>query len=71
MVLIDSVVRHIPEVLWNPQSLEEDSFSKKLGRQKEYPVYTRPEKILWLEVPEVLRSWNHKKIEDWKQDNLS
>jgi len=26
--------------------LEEDSFSKKLDRQKEYPVYTRPEKIL-------------------------
>lgn len=71
MVFIDSIVRHIPEVLWNPESLEEESFSKKLGRQKEYPVYTRPEKILWLEVPEVLRSGDHKKIEIWKQDNLS
>ena len=70
MVFIDSIVRHIPEVLWNPQSLEEDSFSKKLDRQKEYPVYTRPEKILWLEVPEVLRSWNHRKIQDWKNNNL-
>jgi len=57
MVLIDSIVRHIPEVLWNPQSLQEDSFSEKLHRQKEYPVYTRPEKILGLEVPAVLRSW--------------
>lgn len=70
MVLIDSIVRHIPAVLWNAQSLEEDSFSKKLGRQKEYPVYTRPDKILWLEVPAVLRGGNHKEIEKWKHDNL-
>lgn len=70
MVFIDSVVRHIPNVLWNEESLQEDSFSIKLGRQKEYPVYTRPEKFLWLEVPPVLRSGDHKKIEKWKQDNL-
>ncbi len=71
MVFIDSLIRHIPEVLWNPQSLEEDSFSKKLDRQKEYPVYTRPEKFLWLSVPSVLLSGNHKQIEIWKKDNLS
>ncbi len=70
MVFIDSIVRHIPQVLWNPQSLEEDSFSKKLDRQKEYPVYTRPENILWLDVPAVLRSGNHQEIEDWKKNNL-
>ena len=70
MVFIDSIVRHIPWVLWNKQSLEEESFSQKLGRQKEYPVYTRPEKILWLNVPEVLLNWDHRKIELWKQGNL-
>gem|GEM_PF-1207374 len=42
MVLIDVLVRQIPGVLGNPLSFEEESFSEKLNRQKEYPVYTRP-----------------------------
>ncbi len=70
-VFIDALVRNIPEVLWNTDSLEEESFSEKLGRQKEYPVYTRPEEFMWKKVPEVLLSWNHKEIEKWKKDNLS
>mgnify|MGYP001942319392 CR=1 FL=1 len=70
MVFIDSLVRNIPGVLWNKDSLEEDSFSKKFDRQKEYPVYTRPREFMWLEVPEVLFSGNHKKIEEWKKNNL-
>lgn len=69
-VLIDSLVRNINWVLWNKNSLEEDSFSKKFNRQKEYPVYTRPETFNWKVVPEVLLSWNHKKIEEWKTNNL-
>ena len=69
-VFIDSLVRHIPGVLWNKESLEEDSFSEKFNRQKEYPVYTRPEIFNWKEVPKVLLSWNHKKIEEWKINNL-
>jgi tRNA (guanine37-N1)-methyltransferase len=70
-VLIDSLLRHEPWVLWNIESLEEDSFSKKLGRQKEYPVYTRPENFKWKKVPDILLSWNHKEIENWKKNNLS
>jgi tRNA (guanine37-N1)-methyltransferase len=70
MVFIDSFVRNIPEVLWNPESLEEESFSKKLHRKKEYPVYTRPSEFRWLKVPDVLTSWNHKEIEKWKFNNL-
>ena len=70
MVFLDSLVRHIPWVLWNQESLLEDSFSKKLDRQKEYPVYTRPQEFLWLRVPDVLVSWNHKEIEKWKRENL-
>ncbi len=69
-VFIDSLVRHIPGVLWNKNSLEEDSFSKKFNRQKEYPVYTRPEIFNWKEVPSILLSWDHKRIEEWKNDNL-
>ena len=69
-VFIDSLLRHIPWVLWNKQSLEEDSFSKKFNRQKEYSVYTRPEEFKNLKVPWVLLSWNHKEIEVWKNNNL-
>lgn len=71
MVFIDNLVRQIPNVLWNSNSLDEDSFSIKLNRQKEYPQYTKPRIFEWIEVPEVLISWNHKEIEKWKKNNLS
>jgi len=70
-VFLDSLLRHIPWVLWNSDSLEEDSFSKKLNRQKEYPVYTRPKEFMWKSVPLVLFSGNHGEIEKWKKENLS
>lgn len=69
-VFIDSFVRNIPNVLWNKMSLEEDSFSKKFDRKREYPVYTRPKTFKWLDVPKILLSWNHKEIESWKKNNL-
>jgi tRNA (guanine37-N1)-methyltransferase len=71
MVFIDSLVRHIPGALWNIQSLEEESFSQQLNRQKEYPVYTKPKEFRWFKVPDVLYSWNHGEIEKWKKDHLS
>jgi len=70
MVFLDAIIRTIPWVLGNDQSFLEDSFSKKLNRQKEYPVYTRPKVFMWLEVPSVLTSWNHKEIDKWKKNNL-
>ncbi len=70
MVFIDNLVRQIPKVLWNKTSLEEESFSQKLNRQKEYPQYTKPRIFEWKKVPEVLFSWNHKEIEKWKKNNL-
>ncbi len=70
-VFIDAIVRHIPWTLWNQKSLEEDSFSEKFCRQKEHPVYTRPSNFKWMKVPEILLSWNHYKIEQWKKENLS
>ncbi len=70
MVFLDALLRHIPWVLWNKLSLEEDSFSKNLDRKKEYPVYTRPEKFMWKKVPSILLSWNHQEIEKWKKNNL-
>jgi tRNA (guanine37-N1)-methyltransferase len=69
-VFIDAFVRNIPWVLWNKESLEEESFSKKLNRQKEYSHYTKPRVFRWKKVPDVLFSWNHKEIEKWKKENL-
>ena len=69
-IFIDSIVRNIPEVLWNKKSLEEESFSKFFNRQKEHPVYTRPKLFENMEVPQILTSWNHKEIEKWKFNNL-
>lgn len=68
-VLIDALVRHIPWVLWNEMSLEEESFSLKLNRQKEYPVYTKPQEFRGLKVPDVLISGHHGEIEKWKKNN--
>ena len=69
-VLIDSIVRLIPGALWSSISHEEESFSVKLARQKEYPVYTRPADFRNHKVPDILISGNHKKIEEWKNNNL-
>ena len=66
MIMIDSISRQIPGVLGNFDSREEERISA--GR-----YYTRPEKITWKKkeyaVPEVLISGNHKKIEQWKNEN--
>lgn len=69
-VYIDALIRHIPWVLGNSKSLEEDSFSEKFDRQKEHPVYTRPQEYKGENVPEVLLSGDPKKIEAWKHSNL-
>lgn len=71
MVFLDSLIRLIPWVLWNKESYLEDSFSKKLNRQKEYSVYTRPEIFEWKGVPKVLLSWNPVLIQTWKKNNLT
>lgn len=65
MVLIDSVSRYVEGVL-NKESTKEESFSNGL---LEYSQYTRPEIFLGKEVPEVLKSGNHKKIEEWRRNN--
>jgi tRNA (guanine37-N1)-methyltransferase len=57
-------------VLGSSISHEEESFSAKLGRQKEYPVYTRPQDFKGQRVPDILISGDHKKIDIWKQDNI-
>jgi len=63
MVLIDSIVRLIPGVLGDARSASTESFENNL---LEYPQYTRPAIFRGFEVPEVLLSGNHKKIEEWR-----
>ncbi len=63
MVVIDSVVRLLPEVLGNEESHMKDSFSTGL---LEHPHYTRPADFRGMKVPDVLLSGNHKLIEEWR-----
>lgn len=63
LVLIDGIIRLLPGVLGNMQSLTEESFESGL----EYPQYTRPLEYNGFKVPEVLVSGNHKSIKEWKE----
>ena len=63
LILIDSISRLIPGVLNQNESFEEESFKDNL---LEYPHYTRPREFMDMEVPEVLLSGNHKKIDEWR-----
>ena len=63
LVLIDTVVRLIPGVLGNPDSLTDESFERSL---LEYPQYTKPKKWEKKDVPDVLLSGDHAKIKDWR-----
>ena len=62
-VVIDAIVRLLPGVLGNLNSLTEESFEKCL---LEYPQYTKPQKWEGKEVPDVLLTGDHKKIKDWR-----
>ena len=69
-VLVEGCIRLIPGVLGQPQSLLEESFSNIL---LEYPHYTRPQ--TWEdiqgnkhEVPDVLTSGHHEKIDKWRKE---
>ncbi len=69
-IFIDGIARLIPGVLGKPESHEEESFSKKIGRKNiEYPHYTRPENFQGIKVPEILLSGHHAKIEEWRKLN--
>lgn len=65
LVMTDSIVRLIPGVLGDAESSLSDSFQSDL---LEGPVYTRPAEFKGLTVPEILRSGDHKKVEQWKHD---
>lgn len=63
MVIIDAVVRLIPDVLGGNGSLKDESFTNGI---LEYPQYTRPAEFRGMKVPEILVSGNHRKVEEWR-----
>lgn len=67
LVMIEAVVRLLPEVIGNPQSHQDDSHSPERGSLLEGPSYTRPPSWRGLDVPEVLLSGDHARIEAWRR----
>jgi tRNA (guanine37-N1)-methyltransferase len=64
MVLVDCLVRLLPGVLGDKNSLKFESFKDNL---LEYPQYTRPANFRGMKVPAILLSGDHKKIEIWRK----
>jgi len=62
-VIIDSILRLVPGILGNEQSIDDESFENGL---LEYPQYTKPQ--IWESkcIPDVLLSGDHAKIKDWR-----
>jgi tRNA (guanine37-N1)-methyltransferase len=67
MVLVDSITRLLPGVLSKENAPKDESFS--LGESLlEYPQYTKPQSYKAMDVPEILLSGNHQKIQDWRMN---
>lgn len=64
MLLIDTVIRLIPEVLGDETSSKYDSFNE--SGLLEYPQYTRPREFRGMKVPDILLSGNHEAIAEWR-----
>lgn len=64
LILIDAMVRLIPEALGDQSSAEEDSFATGL---LDHPQYTRPVVYRGIRVPEVLLSGDHEQIRRWRR----
>jgi len=64
MAMVDVIIRMLPGALGKEESMMNDSFYHGL---LDYPHFTRPEKYRGYEVPGVLLSGDHKKIEKWRK----
>ncbi len=65
MVIVDAVVRQLPDALGAEEAVGEDSHSSGL---LEYPQYTRPRVFQGWEVPYVLLSGNHAEVARWRRE---
>jgi len=68
MVVADAVLRKLPGVLGDDESAVEESFSRALEGNPEYPHYTRPAEWRGHRVPEVLLSGHHENIRRWRAE---
>ena len=64
MVFIDSMVRLVPGVVSDKESIKKESFENSC---LDFPHYTKPADFRGLKVPSVLLSGDHKKIEEWRK----
>src|SRR6201999_3697896 len=64
LVMIEAIVRLLPDVPGNPASPQDYSHPKVLW---EGPIYTRPPSWRGLDVPEVLLSGDHARVESWRR----
>lgn len=67
MVVIDAVIRLVPDVLGQAESHRDDSFSPG-NRWLEFAQYTRPREFRGLAVPQVLLTGNHEEIARWRRE---
>ena len=67
MVISDAVLRKLPGALGDSESAVEESYSAALEGAPEYPHYTRPTSYRGWEVPEVLLSGDHAKVQEWRR----
>jgi tRNA (guanine37-N1)-methyltransferase len=65
IVLVDAIVRLLPNALGSDTSAENDSFSDGL---LDYPHYTRPAEFRGMNVPGILLNGNHAEIEEWRKE---
>lgn len=63
-IVLDAIIRLLPGVMGNSESGEFESFEHDL---LEHPHYTRPQEFEGREIPAVLLSGNHKKIDEWRK----
>ena len=64
-IVVDAVARLVDGVLSDPECYEKESISSGM---LEYPQYTRPFEFHGVQVPEILISGNHAKIDKWRQE---
>ena len=71
LVVIEAVVRLLPGVIGNPESLTEESYATDLEGLLEGPNYTKPASWRGLDVPEVLLSGHHERIAAWRREQAT
>lgn len=64
-VLLEGLLRYLPGVVGKQESVQHDSFT---GPLLDFPEYGLPVEWNGLHIPEVVRSGNHKQVDEWRQD---